>query len=457
MGQGQEVMAAYLAGGDDIVRMARGFAANASPLAKENRVLDVIGRNAQWRGRECLNLIAPEALMSPTVRRALSSEFSQRAAEGEIGDRWFAGQAYIDELEALCVEYLKQCFNANYADHRLVSGMVANIAVYTAFTQPGDTILSIAQPLGGHSSNRDDGPAGIRGLRVVDLPMDPVELVVDVEGFRRAAERERPRLVALGASMTLFPFPLEALRRIADELRFILYFDGAHQAGLCAGGRFQAPLAEGADVLTGSTGKTFSGPQGGVIAYSKPEHDRMIRPVIFPAVAATHQVNRVAALAIAAAEMLEFGRSYMGQIVTNARALGWALAQRGFTLLGAHKGFTDTHQVILDLSRGMRGYEAARLLERANIIANKNLLPGDRPADWARPGGLRLGTTEVTRLGMGLAEMARIADWFHWVLVAREAPERVAAEVRAFREDFQTVYYCFENGLPPNGAVEPRC
>jgi glycine hydroxymethyltransferase len=249
--------------------------------------------------------------------------------------------------------------------------------------------------------------------------------------------------------MTLFPFPLAELRRLADELGFVLYFDGAHQAGLCAGGQFQDPLAEGADVLTGSTGKTFSGPQGGVIAYRRPEHDRLIRPVIFPALAATHQVNRVAALAIAAAEMLEFGRAYMARIVANAQALGAALTARGFTLLGAHKGFTRTHQVIVDLSAGVGGYEAARLLDRANIVANKNLLPSDRPEDWARPGGLRLGTTEAARLGMGKAEMDQIAEWFHRVLIAGEAPERIAAEVRGFREDFQTVYYCFENGVPP--------
>src|SRR5437764_10317934 len=179
-------------------------------------VLAAVARNEEWRGRRCLNLSAPEAPTSPTVRALLSSEVGTRAAEGHIGalNRWFAGTRYIDEIEALCVELLKQALRARYADHRLVASMIGNLAVYAALTRPGDTIMSVPQPVGGHSSTRVDGPAGVRGLTIVDVPVDPVELEVDLERFRAVAERVRPRVVALGASMTLFPFPVRAMGAI---------------------------------------------------------------------------------------------------------------------------------------------------------------------------------------------------------------------------------------------------
>src|SRR5205814_6944831 len=149
-------------------------------------VLAAVARNEEWRGKRCLNLLAPEAPTSPTVRALLSSEIGIRAAEGHIGaaNRWFAGTQHIDEVEALCVELLKQVFQARYADHRLVASMIGNLAVYTTLTEPGDTIMSLPQPIGGHSSNRPDGPAGVRGLKIVDVPFDVQEMVVDLDGFR---------------------------------------------------------------------------------------------------------------------------------------------------------------------------------------------------------------------------------------------------------------------------------
>ena len=149
-------------------------------LAQEMQetVLAAVARNEEWRGKQCLNLLAPEAPTSPTVRALLSSEVGIRAAEGHIGpvNRWFAGTRHIDEIEALCVELLKKAFHARYADHRLVASMIGNMAVYTGLIEPGDVIMSLAQPFGGHSSNRPDGPAGVRGLKIVDIPFDPAEL-----------------------------------------------------------------------------------------------------------------------------------------------------------------------------------------------------------------------------------------------------------------------------------------
>src|SRR5215472_6141699 len=255
----------------DILAHARAVLdACRSPQQMQEAVLAAVARNEAWRGKQCLNLLAPEAPTSPTVRALLSAEVGIRAAEGHIGAvyRWFAGTQYIDEIEALCVELLKQAFQARYADHRLVASMIGNMAVYTALTDPGDVIMTLAQPVGGHSSNRVDGPAGVRGLKIVDVPFDPVELTVDLDLFRKVAPLIRPKLIALGASMTLFPFPIRAMSEIVAEWGGQIFFDGAHQLGLIAGGQFQDPLAEGATVITGSAGKTFSGPQSGIIAWN---------------------------------------------------------------------------------------------------------------------------------------------------------------------------------------------
>src|SRR5579885_2531237 len=409
-----------------------------SPREMQEAVLAAVARNAEWRGKRCLNLLAPEAPTSPTVRALLSAEVGTRAAEGHIGavNRWFAGTKYIDEIEALCVELLKKAFRANYADHRLVASMIGNMAVYTALTEPGDVIMSIPQPVGGHSSNRVDGPAGVRGLDIV----------------RKVAPLVRPKLVALGASMTLFPFPIQAMQEIVAEWGGSVFFDGAHQLGLVAGGQFQDPLREGAAVLTGSAGKTFSGPQSGIIIWNDPHLTEPLTHAIFPVLAATHQVSRVAALAVSAAEMIAYGRVYMAQIVRNAQALGAALAHRGIPILGAHKGYTMTHQVIANVREFGGGLEVAQRLARANIITNKNLIPGDQPADWDRPGGLRIGTIEITRLGMHEAEMETIEDFIARILIDKEAPEDVVHDVIAFREPYQTFYYNFDHELPPGSS-----
>jgi glycine hydroxymethyltransferase len=424
---------------------ARALIDATDPAGMQREVLSAVERNADWRGRECINLLAPEALVSPTVQMLLSSEVGQRAAEGHIGpvNRWFAGTRHIDEIEALCVELLKRLFGSSYAEHRLVASMLGNMAVYAALTKPGDTVMTIPQPVGGHSSNRLDGPAGIRGLNILDVPFDPHELEVDLDAFAQRARAARPRLVALGASMTLFPLPVREITAIAGEWGGKVFFDGAHQLGLIAGGQFQDPLGEGAAVLTGSAGKTFSGPQSGVMVWNDAELTKPLTDAVFPALAATHQVNRVAALAAAAAELIEFGREYMAAIVANAQRLADALHTRGVPVLGAHKGYTRTHQVIADVRSFGGGLDVAHKLAEANIITNKNLLPGDQATDWDRPSGLRIGTTEVTRLGMGATEMDAIAELIAAVLVANEDPRSVKTRAQELRAGFQTVGYTF--------------
>ena len=421
-----------------------------SPRMWAQAVLEAVQKNEEWRGQRCINLLAPEAPTSPVVRALLSSEIGTRAAEGNIGrvNRWFAGTKYIDEVEALCVELLKVAFRCHYADHRLMGSMLGNMAVYHALAQPGDVIMSAPQPFGGHSSNRSDGPAGMRGLQIFDVPFNADELDVDLDRFAAAARQYKPKLVVMGMSMTLFPLPVREMSAIIAEWGGKFIFDGAHQAGLIAGGQFQDPLNEGAVILTGSAGKTFSGPQSGMILWNDPELTKPITDTIFPVLAATHQVNRVAALAVSAAEMIEYGKFYMAQIVRNAKALGRALDERGIPVLCAERGYSQSHQIIARVNQFGGGLEVAHRLAQANIITNKNLLPEDRPADWDHPSGLRVGTIEVTRLGMNENDMETIADFIARVLVKWEDPELVGKEVVDFRLPKQTLYYNFDNEYP---------
>ncbi len=435
----------------EVLRHARAvMSATESPRAWAQAVVEAVKRNEEWRGERCLNLLAPEAPTSPMVRALLSSEIGTRAAEGHIGrvNRWFAGTQYIDEVESLCVELLKTAFRCNYADHRLMGSMLGNMTVYHALVQPGDVIMSAPQPFGGHSSNRSDGPAGTRGLRIFDVPFNMDELEVDLDGFAKQARQHKPKLVVMGMSMTLFPLPVREMSQIIAEWSGKLIYDGAHQAGLIAGGQFQDPLREGAVVLTGSAGKTFSGPQSGMIMWNDPDLTKPLTDAIFPALAATHQVNRVVALAVSAAEMIEYGNFYMAQIVKNSKALGKALDERGIPVLCAHKGYSQSHQVILRVKQYGGGLEVAHRLAKANIITNKNLVPEDKPEDWDRPSGLRLGTIEVTRLGMNEKDMETIADFIARVLVEQDPPELVGEDVIDFRLPKQTLYYNFDNEYP---------
>jgi glycine hydroxymethyltransferase len=355
----------------------------------------------------------------------------------------------VDEIEALCIELLKRAFGARHADHRLLGGMAGCMVAVTALAEPGDVLMSLPVPLGGDSSGRLDGPPGARGLRVVDLPCTPDGLDVDLDAFRVAAERHRPRVVSLNQAMTLFPLPVRRLKDVVAGWGGRVYFDGAHQAGLIAGGVYPNPLAEGADLLTGSAGKTFSGPQSGLVVW---DDDRLSRPVtttIFPTLTGSHQINRVAALAVATAEQLEYGAAYMRQTVANAVALGAALRDAGFTVLAADRGFTTTHQLLVDVRGLGPGIEVAQALERADIMVNKMLLPSDPDGPDAEPSGIRLGTVEVTRLGLRERHMAVVAGLMRRVLLDREPPEAVRREVADFRAGYDRLYYCFAAGLPP--------
>ena len=419
-----------------------------------SKTLDLLQRHHGWF-RETIPLIASENIPSPAVREALTTDFGNRYAEGWPEERVYAGCVFIDQVELICIDLMKRLFKAEFVDARPISGVVANLAVFTAFTEPGDVLMALSIPCGGHISmgkKRLGGAAGaVHGLAVEYLPLDYKELNIDVDRTRRRvtrlAERGRPpRLVMFGGSVLPFPHPVEELAPTFHELGATVGFDAAHVAGLIAAGSFQDPLSEGADVVSLSTHKTLFGPQhGGVLSWER--HADKIKQAIFPGMVSNHHLHALAGVAIACAEMMEFGREYAQQIIRNSKALGQALYERGFNVLAEHKGFTESHVLLIEVTKYGDGGTIEKQLEEANIIINRELLPWDirEGRHFMRPGGIRIGTQEITRLGMKEGEMAEIAEFMKRIVIDKEDAERVKRDVEEFREDYQKVHYCFEN------------
>ncbi len=402
--------------------------------------------------KKAIPLIASENITSPAVREAMISDFQHRYAEGWPGERVYAGCKYIDQVEIITMNLAKELFKVEHANVQPISGVVANLAMYTALTKPGDTMMCLAIPCGGHISmgkEKFGGTAGaVHGLNVEYWPFDEQKMNIDVDAAAKKIKEVKPKLALFGGSVFLFPHPVKELGEVARDVGAHVAYDAAHVAGLIAGGQFQDPLKEGADVMTCSTHKTLPGPQHGMILCKKELADA-INKAVFPGVVSNHHLHAVAALAVALAEMLEFGREYAAQIVKNARALGQALHERGFDVLCPDQGFTSSHAIVVDVTKYGDGGTLEQKLERANIILNRNLLPWDikEGRHYKNPGGIRLGTSEVTRLGMKEREMEKIADFIKRIVVDGEKADRIAAEVAEFRRDYQEVKYCFGSAV----------
>lgn len=425
------------------------------PEQEYRRILELLEKHHAMI-RKSIPLIASENVVSPAVREALVSDFMHRYAEGWPGERLYAGCKYIDEVELTAIELGKAVFKAEFVDVRPISGVVANLVAYSAFARPGDMMVALTIPHGGHISHGKEkwgGTAGVvRGLDVERYEFDEDNFEIDVDATARRLRKihsetgKKPRLFMLGASVFLFPHPVKQVRQLADEYGAYVVYDAAHVAGLIAGGRFQDPLREGADIMTMSTHKTLAGPQHGMVVSWNRYADRL-KQVAFPGLLSNHHLHAVAGLAIALAEAIAFYRDYATKIIRNAKVLAEALYEQGVEVLYEKRGFTESHTIVADVSKYMDGRTAEEKLEKAGIILNRNLIPKDYrlKTDHRRPSGIRLGTQEVTRLGMEESEMKQIAEFIADVIVRGKEPAKVAEQVEEFRKNYRRVHYCFEN------------
>ncbi|RLI05627.1 serine hydroxymethyltransferase [Candidatus Bathyarchaeota archaeon] len=412
----------------------------------------ILKKHHQWRS-SCINLIASENITSPAVRETLASDFSHRYAEGEPFKRLYGGTKYVDEVEVLAIDLAKEVFEAEHVNIKPVSGCQANHSVLYAFTNPNDTILTLSLMDGGHISYMDFGGAGIRNLKVENLPFNQEEMNIDVNVACEKIKEIKPKICFLGGSVILFPPPVNEIKKVAEDVGTYVIYDASHVLGLIAGKQLQNPLHEGADVVTSSTHKTFPGPQGGMVLCKK-EFAEKIDKAVFPGLVSNHHLHHVAALTITLMEMKRFGVEYAKQIVKNAKALAKNLYDKGFEVLCPHKGFTETHQVLVNVARLGGGKNVANLLEKANIICNKNMLPGDNLKTVDNPSGIRLGVAEVTRLGLKESDMEQVADFIKQVVLDRKDPKKIAGKVKVFMEKFSTVKYCFQRNKPAYKYVD---
>ncbi|MFB0544041.1 MAG: serine hydroxymethyltransferase, partial [Candidatus Bathyarchaeia archaeon] len=401
-------------------------------------------------------LIASENVTSTAVREALTSDFGHCYAEGWPGERVYAGVNYIDEVEVIAMELAKEVFRAEFVDDRPVSGVCANLIMYTAFTEPGDRIMALSIPTGGHiSMGRKHlwGTAGaVHGLKVQYFEYDDESLNIDVDKtVKRIRQMEKRgdhiNLYLFGASVFPFPHPVKEIAEVAAEYNAKVAYDAAHVAGLVGASLFQDPLREGADCVQMSTHKTFFGPQRGMVA-SWEKYSERLKNAAFPANLSNHHLNTLAGLAVALCEFKEFGRAYAEQVIKNAQALGQALYERGFRVLGESHGFTKSHVLLIEVLNTplKNGRRVEVELEKAGIIINRNLLPYDirQGRHYMEPGGIRIGVSELTRLGMKESEMVEVAEFMKRVVIDGENSERVAGDVADFRKGYRHCQYCFE-------------
>ena len=412
-------------------------------------VEEIVGRNNDWRLRT-LNLIASENVMSNRARKVMGSDFTHRYAEGHPGERYYQGTEYIDEIEAEVKKYVKALFNCAHSEVRPVSGTNANEAVFSRFVRPNIAVLVNSTPGGGHISHHRAGSVGKFTQHILEFPLTPDGYHTDVEKALDLIHRHTSRwtkfplkVLILGKSLFLFPEPVRELASICREKDIILIYDAAHILGLIAGKAFQDALTEGADILVASTHKTFPGPQRGLILSNMPGNlwQRIDRGA-FPGSSSNHHLDTLPPLAITLYEMLEFGEAYARQIVKNAKALGKNLDAHGFKVEAKEFGYTETHQIAVDVSGFGGGALVSVKLKDNDIILNMNLLPFESVERSVNPAGIRIGVQEMTRFGMKEKEMEYIADLMKECIMDGKT---VKEEVTAFRKKFQRIEYSFDD------------
>jgi len=378
---------------------------------------------------ETLRIIASENYASRAVQEATGSLLTNKYSEGYARKRYYEGQQVIDEVEELAIARVKALFGAEHANVQPYSGSPANLAVYMAFCKPGETIMGLSLDAGGHLTHGHGVSITGKFFKSVQYGVRKTDHRIDIDAVRALAREHKPKLLWCGT--TAYPRTLDfaAFRSIADEVGAILAADIAHISGLVAAGVHPSPVGI-ADVITSTTHKTFRGPRGGMILCKK-EHAQAIDRAVFPGLQGGPHNHVTAGIAVAALEASTPAfKEYARAVVDNARALGEALASRGFALV---TGGTDNHLLLVDLtSKGVPGKAAAQALDRAGIVCNYNAVPFDprKPFD---PSGLRLGTPATTSRGMGKDVMLKLAEWMDRVVanVGDAAVEKkVADEVR---------------------------
>ncbi|MHA1617353.1 MAG: aminotransferase class I/II-fold pyridoxal phosphate-dependent enzyme [Candidatus Njordarchaeales archaeon] len=382
------------------------------------KILDLINLHEKYRS-STINLIPSENVMSEKALKALASDLTHR-----YHHEWFyGGQKYIQEIISETRRSVRNLFQAEYAFIEPLSGNIALLSTILALTREGDSVAALNFRHGGY-------PFAYEKIyrKFIELPFDESEGNIDAERAQDVILTAKPKLVVLGASFILFPHPVKEIAETAKEVGAITIYDGSHVLGLIAGGEFQDPLREGADILLGSTHKTFPGPQGGIILCDNDEiYGRLREYFGFPLVIVDNpHVNRIAALGITAVEMQLYGKEYARKVVENAQFLASQLCKKGLNISHPEKGFTRSHQIHLKVGDEKEGRAIVDTLEKAGIIADI---------------AVRFGTQEVTRRGITQEDLRRIVEIISEILIDKKDPTSFREETRSIALRLNRVLY----------------
>jgi glycine hydroxymethyltransferase len=455
--------------GETAERALEGTSLKKIDIGTDLRDLIEASRNHEkWRGQETVNLIASEGCPSPAVHEIYeaSKDLWHRYAEGTNDlkgfpkERHYQGQTFMSAIERDVADLVESLFGADFADIRPISGTVANLATFKGLSTATHNSKMVVAPVnfGAHISHDYTGMAGqVVGLETIDHAFDMDEMNIDPDQSTKIIRAAKPGIVTFGGSLYLFPHPVREISDVAKEVGAYIVYDGAHVLGLLAGGEFQDPFKEGADFITGSTHKTFPGPQGGIILAQlrnrrgeirkgKRVAAQAVQEGVFPLSVSNHHLRRLPALGLTAVEMWAFGRDYSRQIVRNAQKAGQYLCEKGLKVLGEKKGFTRSHQIAVDVKDHGGGRVVANNLEKANIIVNRNLMPYDDPSKTKNPSGLRVGFQEVTRRGFKESDIEDLCDIMLRVIKG-EGPsyEKLRNQATELRKRFLSVEYGFNS------------
>lgn len=401
--------------------------------AVHGRIDSLIAENRQIHELDCINLNPATNIMNPKAEMALSSGLGSRPSLGYPGDKYEMGLEAIEQIEVICAELAAEIFDAKFAEIRVGSGALGNLYAFMATTKPGDAIIVPPSTIGGHVTHHNAGAAGLYGVDIHAAPVLADGYTVDVDALAALAREIKPALITIGGSLNLFQHPVAKVRQIANEVGAKLLFDAAHLCGMIAGKVWENPLALGADVMTMSTYKSLGGPAGGLVVTNDAEIAERLDKIAFPGLTANFDAAKSAALAITLLDWREFGEAYAAQMRDLSLTLAQELDGLGLPVFAKTRGFTTSHQFAVEAHGFGGGQAAAKRLREANLLSCGIGLPmNDVPGDV---NGLRIGTPELARIGLGTEDMVELAHLIHRALTGND-PAAVAGEVSAFRKRF---------------------
>lgn len=399
-----------------------------------------------------MHLTANETVMSPFATSMLASPLYNRYllehidmrqdSPSRVGNFLFRGLDRVNQIERSAVEVCEQLFGAKYAEFRCLSGLHAMQTTMVSLTKPGDKIMRFSTKDGGHFATQH--LVKLFGRETCLYAFDREKYQLDLEGTREIFNAERPKLLYIDAMNYLFPVPLRELKEIVGDVPIV--FDASHTLGLMAGGQFQNPLKEGADILQANTHKTFFGPQKGIILSNSRELMEKINYNLSMGLVSSQHTNSSISLFIALHEMLVYGKEYAAKVVDNARYFAGQLHKRGFKMLATDQGFTKNHQFFIDLTEMGPGPLIYDKLLRANIAVNRSI-------PFEHVDALRVGVQEVTRRGYERADFDRVADWIAAIVLENKEPELIAEEVSSLVRSKRKILYCED---PHTELAEPQ-